>query len=1088
MPRLFALVTAIVVASALVISAAAAAPIGETESWGTFGTGDGQFANASLFGVDPVSGDVYTGDATALNKNGNRESWRIQKFSPTGTFEASVLIPHYLEAAEKQVQTLIGIAVDHSLGRIYVLAGKHEKETGNGEIVATKLFVFSTTPSGATLVPPAGGPTTIAMPTGGEFIQKPRGIAVDPTTHEIEVFGINKTTKRAVFQRVTSAGALGKSFIDTEDHLLPGGINQNAEGIAISPITGATYALTYFEEVPGVGSAQALGWEVPSTMTEIKPIPGFNAAARAEGWSNAVVQAPASQITDGPQMAISPDGKTLYFKEEIEAAQEPAGGNYVVRGFSLPEAATTVVYGGTTGCKIETPAAGLGVTGEGAAEKVVVFDFGQLNEAEPEAPKFGGKVLTFGRSSSGNCPAPTAKFKANGSEGNIEVPQGTTVTFDASGSELASGPAHTAGFRKEMIWNFGDGTEEVVKSNGATEATATVTHEYTTSGAHKVTLQIHLKTPTYGNPIAVEHTVTVISVPQLKLKVAKEGSGTIVSEPAGINCGATCEAEFGEGSRVKLTAIPATGFKAATWTGCDAVTGGLCEVTLSAAKEVKASFAVQTFALTLNKGGSGAGTVTSAPTGISCGTTCTGASHEYSFGTVVKLSSASATGSQPVLWTGCDKVVGSNECEVTMSAAKAVTATYALEGEQSLVVTLAGEGTGTVTSSPAGISCGATCSHQFNEGTAVVLSGAPGTHSTAVQWTGCDTVTGSNECDVTMSAAKNVTATFGLITFPLTVTKVGSGTVTSAPTGISCGATCEARFDDGAVVKLAATPEAGAPAVQWSGCDAEPGGECEVTISAAKNVTATFVAPERSFKVSVEGSGEVTSTPAGIECTAAGGAGCEATFAEGAEVKLKAAPAAGAPGVEWKACTGNNVNPAGECVVKIAAGVEAKANFPKATGRLTVTKVGNGYVSSKPAGIGCGGTCTATFPLGTSVTLTGTAAAATEAVIWSGCQSLATGNRCVVEVGAAVAVSARFAPIQTVTPVPPAEPETPVKKKLTKKQKALAHCKTLKGKAKQRCVKKADQIGKPKPKKQNKKKAKKHAAATDKAPKNGGRR
>jgi hypothetical protein len=75
-----------------------------------------------------------------------------------------------------------------------------------------------------------------------------------------------------------------------------------------------------------------------------------------------------------------------------------------------------------------------------------------------------------------------------------------------------------------------------------------------------------------------------------------------------------------------------------------------------------------------------------------------------------------------------------------------------------LSVTKSGTGTGTVTSNPAGISCGATCSAEFTESTVVTLSKAADSGSEFVEWTGACTGTGA--CEVTMSAAKSVTATF----------------------------------------------------------------------------------------------------------------------------------------------------------------------------------------------------------------------------------------------------------------------------------------------------------------------------------------
>ena len=61
-----------------------------------------------------------------------------------------------------------------------------------------------------------------------------------------------------------------------------------------------------------------------------------------------------------------------------------------------------------------------------------------------------------------------------------------------------------------------------------------------------------------------------------------------------------------------------------------------------------------------------------------------------------------------------------------MSAAQSVTATFALTPvNYTLTVAKAGTGTGTVTSSPAGISCGGTCSASYASGTAVTLTAAP---------------------------------------------------------------------------------------------------------------------------------------------------------------------------------------------------------------------------------------------------------------------------------------------------------------------------------------------------------------------------
>jgi hypothetical protein len=83
-----------------------------------------------------------------------------------------------------------------------------------------------------------------------------------------------------------------------------------------------------------------------------------------------------------------------------------------------------------------------------------------------------------------------------------------------------------------------------------------------------------------------------------------------------------------------------------------------------------------------------------------------------------------------------------------------------------LTVTRAGSGAGKVTSSPAGISCGAGCKHYFPSGTAVTLTAKAASGSRFAGWSGACTGTGT--CKLTMNAGKRVTATFAAIPPPNT--------------------------------------------------------------------------------------------------------------------------------------------------------------------------------------------------------------------------------------------------------------------------------------------------------------------------------
>ena len=78
-----------------------------------------------------------------------------------------------------------------------------------------------------------------------------------------------------------------------------------------------------------------------------------------------------------------------------------------------------------------------------------------------------------------------------------------------------------------------------------------------------------------------------------------------------------------------------------------------------------------------------------------------------------------------------------------------------------LTVTLVGTGGGTVTSSPAGISCQPTCSNSFASGAVVKLTAVAAKGSVFTGWAGA--CTGRNStCNVTMNTTRSVTATFNI--------------------------------------------------------------------------------------------------------------------------------------------------------------------------------------------------------------------------------------------------------------------------------------------------------------------------------------
>jgi phospholipase C len=239
-----------------------------------------------------------------------------------------------------------------------------------------------------------------------------------------------------------------------------------------------------------------------------------------------------------------------------------------------------------------------------------------------------------------------------------------------------------------------------------------------------------------------------------------------------------------------------------------------------------------TYVLTVTAPSSGAGTITSSPSGISCPGTCTA-----SFATGTKVTLTETTGSNYFFggWSGA--CTGSGSCSVTMSAAETVTPAFT-PGEG---VTIAITGAGAVSSSPAGITCPGTCSWNFPQNTAITLTASPTNDFTGWTGGGCS---GTSTCNFTVTTAENVTAAFSIgEALTVALSGAGAGTVTSTPPGISCSAsspsTCTATFVQGTQVTLTETPITNDTFNGWSGACAGSAA-CSVTLSAASSVTATF--------------------------------------------------------------------------------------------------------------------------------------------------------------------------------------------------------------------------------------------------------
>jgi len=351
----------------------------------------------------------------------------------------------------------------------------------------------------------------------------------------------------------------------------------------------------------------------------------------------------------------------------------------------------------------------------------------------------------------------------------------------------------------------------------------------------------------------------------------------------------------------------------------------------------------------------------------------------------------------------------------------------------SLAVTKFGTGSGMVTSSPVGINCGATCTAKFEEGTKVTLTAEADEGSDFTGWSGSG-CSGTSTCIVSMFEAKKVAATFDSVAkeFPLSVNKTGagSGKIISSPSGIDCGLTCSAEFEEGTKVKLIPEPDSDSEFREWSGA-CLGANSCEVTMSEARSVGVRFSHQRPRLTLEKSGAGTVKSRPRGITCLS-DCASVEAFLPKGTTVVLTAKAAPEGSLENWIGCdSSTNTGTEGTCTVEVGKSEGVGAIFKPAAKPianpqwLVVRKAGFGSGTVRAKGLVCEAACGSTAveyfggqtspPASTAkpptlVTLTETPTADSSFGAWSGCDEVDVEGRCLVSMGKVHSVTAQFMP------------------------------------------------------------------------------
>lgn len=161
-------------------------------------------------------------------------------------------------------------------------------------------------------------------------------------------------------------------------------------------------------------------------------------------------------------------------------------------------------------------------------------------------------------------------------------------------------------------------------------------------------------------------------------------------------------------------------------------------------------------------------------------------------------------------------------------------------GTQYQITVSVNAGAGIISSNPTGISCGTTCSKNFDSGTQVTLQAAPDPGYIFDGWSGA--CSGISNCMISVDQDYSVNANFSTAaanTYQLIVSTNSGGDISSTPAGINCGSDCAEIYNNGDSVILTATPKQGYSFVSWSGsCSGNT--SCTVTMDQNQTVTAYF--------------------------------------------------------------------------------------------------------------------------------------------------------------------------------------------------------------------------------------------------------